>query len=261
MAERLRVLFLHGNGGGAARFARFRALYEARRPAWQAHFPALPGFDGRPLVDAAPGWETFLEPIREEVAAHPSSRWVLYGHGIGGSLLLEWARRGFDLPDDRRLAPAFVLLHGCIGAALDRRLFPRFMRPWGMRLALQAAIGWQPLQGFFERKLFIDAKAIPQDLRDRFFEGYRNCAAFPHFFDLITPAWYRGIQETLDGSGMRFLWGARERVVAADHLSLWKADFPRAEFVVIPDWDHFPMLDSPVAYFETLRQFMESAHA
>ncbi len=77
--------------------------------------------------------------------------------------------------------------------------------------------------------------------------------SLPRFFDLITPAWYREVQQKLQYEAFNFIWGSRERVVASKYLSLWKNDFPNATFDVIEDWDHFPMLEDPGGFYEKLQ--------
>lgn len=247
----LHLLLLHGNGGTRTRFIPFLEVVSQQENApFQTVIPELPGFDGRPIPDQS--WEAFVEPLQRAVLAAPDAQWVFYGHGIGGSILLEWAARGWAMPDGTFASPQRVLLHGCIGASLEHRFFPKLMQPRPIRWLIQRLITFPLLQPLWERKLFQVPARIPKKLRRQFFEDYRSCRAFPVFFDLITPQWYRRVQQQLSQVSFWFIWGEQERVVASKHLSLWKADFPKAQFHIVPDWDHFPMLEQPQAFYEVL---------
>ena len=254
---------VHGNGGASTRFALFQDLLEERGPAsLQLRLPELPGFDGRPLPPQAKiSWEPFLAPLRALLHSELDEPWIFYGHGIGGSLLLEWAAREWSLSNGSAARPSRVILHGSIGASLEHRLFPQLMRPAPVRALAQWLIHQPLLQQCWERKLFQHPERIPPALRRRFFSDYRHCAAFPVFFDLITPEWYRRVQRKTEHHPFYFLWGDRERVVASRYLRYWRRDFPRATFEVVPGWDHFPMLDHPEAFHQKIVGLTEEAIA
>lgn len=237
------LLLLHGNGGATSRFRLFRD--EVTRQEWPIRVvvPELPGFEGRPLPDTPAGWAPFLEAVAAAVAPYATERWAVYGHGIGGSLLLEWAARGWPLPDGVPFTPERVLLHAPVGASLQHRFFPRLMRPRPLRSFIHWLIYQPALQTLWERKLFLFPERIPAELRRQFFTDYRQCAAFPVFFDLITPAWYRSVLDRLTAADFHFIWGERERVIASQFVDYWRRDFPAARFTIVPDWDHFPMLE------------------
>ena len=239
------VLILHGNGGSRTRFEPLLAWLAQHHPDIEVVIPALSGFDGRPLPPASNYWDLFLQDLRRSLAGKETAKWVVYGHGIGGSLLMEWAARGYRFPNGTVVQPQRVILHSVIGASLAQRWFPKLMRPRLMRSLIQRLVTFRPLQSRWEKRLFLQPERIPQALRDQFFAGYRRCAAFPVFFDLITPAWYRQVQAQLSQAPFIFWWGEKERVVQARYLDLWRADFPAAQFLLEPHWDHFPMLDQP----------------
>ena len=249
----INLLLLHGNGGANARFDLFRQWVTDRGPEnLRLHLPELPGFEGRPLPPGDAGWPDFLGPLARQVALYPDEPWVFYGHGIGGSLLLEWAARDWD-----GCRPGLVILHGPIGASLEHRFFPKLMKPVPVRRLMQRLIHARPLQPVWERRLFQRPGSIPQPLRDRFFRDYERCAAFALFFDLITPDWYRRVQERVGERSFYFLWGAEERVVAARFLDYWRRDFPVSEFEIVPGWDHFPMLDQPEAFYQKITDLLK----
>jgi|AntRauTorckE5430_2_1112549.scaffolds.fasta_scaffold10218_2 pimeloyl-ACP methyl ester carboxylesterase len=244
---------LHGNGGGHTRFLPFLKLLQEKEPVpFRVHLPELPGFDGRPLPEGETGWAVFIRPLQDIVAPLAGEDWVVYGHGIGGSLLLEWAARGWALPGDLKWQPKQVVLHGLIGASLEQRFFPKLMRPMLIRKAMQSLIAWPPMRPVWEKRLFLRPQSIPEHVRRQFFRDYAHCAAFPVFFDLITPDWYRQVQEQLKMAAFNFLWGSKERVVASRYLELWQKDFPNATFEIVEGWDHFPMLEDAGAFYEKL---------
>ncbi|MEL6134805.1 MAG: alpha/beta fold hydrolase [Bacteroidota bacterium] len=248
------ILMLHGNGGGKTRFLPFLKLVAGDTT---HHFvvPALSGFDGRPLPAADNYWDTFLSDL--EKALGDEEIWIVYGHGIGGSLVMEWAARDFVLPSGRRLQPQKILLHSVIGASLHVRFFPKLMKPMGIRRMMQRLIVAPFMRSIWKRRLFLQPEHIEPEILNRFFEDYAQCAAFPIFFDLITVDWYREVREKINQLPFQFVWGGKERVVQAKHLGLWKTDFPQSTFSVVEDWDHFPMLDDPMDFQEKFLNFIQ----
>lgn len=253
----MNILLVHGNGGANARF---EPMLQLHRAAGSEHFvfhlPSLPGFEGRPLPAAADPWSPFIEALGTVVATDPDGDWVFYGHGIGGSFLLDWAARGWSLPGGGTVRPRGVIMHSIIGASLAERWFPKVMRLRLIRRLIHFLIPLPALRGLWEKRLFLDPDAVPGELRDRFFSDYRQCAAFPVLFDLITPEWYRGRLPLIDGADFHFLWGGRERVVAADYLRFWRRDFPDARFEVVPEWDHFPMLEQAESFYSKITEIL-----
>lgn len=254
----MNVLLVHGNGGANARFQLFRQIAEEQGADYRIHLPQLPGFEGRPLPKSGEPWTWFLDALAETVAAGGDGPWVYYGHGIGGSVLLEWARQGWTNGAGQSFQPQKVLLHGIIGASLEHRLFPKVMKPMIVRQTMKALIAAPALRPLWERKLFLMPAAIPEDLRRQFFADYDRCEAFSLFFDLITPDWYRAVQATIGQEAFHFIWGDKERVIASKYLAYWQNDFPQADFTIIKGWDHFPMLEQPQEFFETMTKMITS---
>ncbi len=244
------VLILHGNGGSRTRFVPLLKRLIVQYPEIQAVIPALSGFDGRPISKQASHWDLFVSEIREAIGEQIDKPWVLYGHGIGGSILMELAARDFRFADGTQLQVSQTILHAPIGATLQYRRFPKLMRPPLMRRLGKWLLTRKSLQKPWEKRLFQDAETIPPYLRDQFFRDYTQCAAFGIFFDLITPPWYEAVREKIRQLPFLFLWGEDERVIKVAHLQHWRADFPRATFEIVPGWDHFPMLEQPEAFTE-----------
>lgn len=253
----LRVLMLHGNGGSTTRFRPFLELVRNRSEI-SFHIPSLSGFDGRPLPKSDQYWDLFLSECEKIVGEYPTDKWAVYGHGIGGSLLLELANRKFAFPGGTIIEPESIILHSCVGASLSQRWFPSLMKPKIMRSLIHRMIYSPLLRSMWERRLFLHPENIPDELKTQFFEDYRHCAAFPVWFDLITPAWYRSVVETASTYPLSFLWGAEERVIKAKYLPLWQQDFPNANIDLVEDWDHFPMLDSPQAFTRKLLSLLDA---
>lgn len=248
-----KVLVIHGNGGASSRFAPFLEIVQQTDTNYEVVLPALPGFEGRSLPRVNDYWSLFIESLEQAVVeAGADGEWILYGHGVGGSMLLEWAARNWVLAGQTGWQPKAVILHSCIGASLQVRWFPRLMKPKWVRLLIQRMVHTSLLQPLWERRLFLHPETIPVQQRRQFFQDYARCAAFPILFDLITVPWYRKVQQRVGHRPFHFLWGDQERVVASHHLTLWKNDFPKSSFEVVPDWDHFPMLEQPEAFFRVL---------
>ncbi len=242
----MHLLLIHGNGGSRTRFLPFLDLLREGYPEMTPVIPRLSGFDGRDLPKVKNYWDLFLSEIEAAVMDHPEAeKWVFYGHGIGGSLLMELAARRYQFPNGLRLRPQRVILNSVIGASLDQRFFPRLMKPNLVRQLMQSLIAAPWMRSIWEKRLFQQPDQIPLALRKQFFQDYAHCAAFPVFFDLITVDWYQGILPRIQSDPFLFLWGEKERIVSARYLTLWRRDFPESTFEVISHWDHFPMLDDP----------------
>jgi pimeloyl-ACP methyl ester carboxylesterase len=224
---------VHGNGGGAHRFARVVPLMPPDVTLFAVTLPGFAAVPADPALRTLPGYAACLA---EMVAPLPRPRVVL-GHGIGGSIALELVQRQADLVDG-------LILHAPVGTRLDRRLFPRLMAVPGARALGKWLFAARPLRPIFRRLLF--SHAVPQGYLDRFFEEYRQCSVFSQMFDLITPAWFRGLRPTDLPSAL--LWGEAERLLPVDQIGDYRALLPRVTVRRVPGWGHFPMIEQPDAY-------------
>jgi pimeloyl-ACP methyl ester carboxylesterase len=137
-----------------------------------------------------------------------------------------------------------VVLHAPVGAYLDRRRLPTLMRPRLVRWMAQQALASPVLRPVWRRTFF--RSPVPDHIARKFFTNYRKCAAFSPMFDQITPRWFASLAP-VDIPAV-LLWGDRERVLAPSHAEGYRTLLPRAQVVVEPGWDHFPMIDAPQAY-------------
>ncbi len=246
------LLLMHGNGGSRTRFLPALKEIESRFPNQPLVIPQLSGFDGRWLPDSNKYWDVFLNDLYESVSDLLEVPWILYGHGIGGSLLMELASRNFVFPNGKVMPVKGVILHSVVGPALERRVFPNVMKPKWVRKVAQQLITWPYLRSFWEKRLFQHPEALSLDLRQQFFEDYAHCTAFPVFFDLITAEWYRRVRSVCRDYPFYFLWGNKERVLNVKLLQYLQADFPYSRFEVKTGWDHFPMMENPEEFVATL---------
>ena len=241
----MRIVAVHGNGGGSTRFGLVADLFPA-----DIEFDAidLPGFNGVPLdptLDSVPAYGDRLETLLG------GRRPIVLGHGIGGSIALDLASR-------RPEAIAGLILHAPVGADLDTRLFPRLMSPTWVRGLVRRGIAARPLRPIW-RRIFFPGGA-PADALDTFFDGYRDCAAFGQMFDIIDVDWFESVAPVTDVPSV-LLWGEHDRVLRSGQTDAIAAKLPAAERVIHPGWDHFPMIEQPEDYAETIAGLARSLAA
>lgn len=229
------IIAVHGNGGGAFRFAMV-----AERVPRDVRFiaPDLPGFGaatGR-RTTPLPSIRAYSEWLADVVAAAPGPR-VLLGHGIGCAFVLELLQRHRDLVDG-------VILHAPVMALLGQRAFPSLMRPRSVRWMVKQALASPILRPVWRRRFF--RTDVPERVVTTFFGNYAHCAAFSDMFDMITPRWFDSLKP-VDVPAV-LLWGDRERSLSPAHMSGYSRLLPQSTVVREAGWDHFAMLDAPGAY-------------
>ena len=227
------LVAVHGNGGGAHRFAWVVPLMPADVSLAAV---TLPGFAAVPADPALRSLADFAGCLARLVEPLPRPR-IILGHGIGGSIALELVQRHADLVDG-------LILHAPVGARLDRRIFPKLMATPGARSLGRRLFASRLLRPIVRRMLF--SRTVPAHYLDRFFEEYRQCSAFSQMFDLITPAWFQGLRPTELSSAL--LWGEDERLLSVDQLTDYQALLPCAVARRVPGWGHFPMIERPEEY-------------
>jgi pimeloyl-ACP methyl ester carboxylesterase len=226
------VVAVHGNGGGASRFARLGARLA---PDVALDAITLPGFGDVPADPTLVSIPDYADRLATLVPAGPV---VLLGHGIGGSIALDLVSRHPDLVDG-------LILHAPVGAHLDTRLFPKLMATDAARNLVKRAIAFKLIRPLLHRIFF--PTGVPEPHRSAFFDGYRRAEAFAQMFDIITVDWFDAL-EPIRSTPVTLLWGAEDRVLKAGHTDQFSAKAPEASTEIVPGWDHFPMLEQPDDY-------------
>ncbi|MEO1056798.1 MAG: alpha/beta fold hydrolase [Actinomycetota bacterium] len=229
------LVAVHGNGGGGFRFARAAPFIADDI---NFHAVTLPGFGGRPADPALRTLPDYAEQLWREIADLPRPVIVL-GHGIGGSIALDMVQR--HTIDG-------LILHAPVGTRLERRWFPRLMRPEPVRALIKWGISSRLTRPLVGRRFF--SPAVPADYRNRFLDEYGRAESFSQMFDVITPEWWDGL-ESVDLPAL-MLWGSADRVLGADQVADYTALLPQTWVDVVDGWGHFPMVEGPEDYAATI---------
>lgn len=229
----LTIVAVHGNGGGAFRFARVKP-YIPNEISFRA--VTLPGFADAPRDPTLETMRDYAGDLYRLIAAesHPL---ILLGHGIGGSIILEFGQHFASVVDG-------LILHAPVGTRLEARFFPRLMALPGARLIGRWLFSARLTRPLFRRLLF--SEPVPSAYLNRFFDEYRHCTVFAQMFELITPAWFAALHPIDLPTAL--LWGEQERLLHVDHLRDYQALLPNSLVRTIPGWRHFPMIEQPEAY-------------
>jgi pimeloyl-ACP methyl ester carboxylesterase len=230
---KLSLIAVHGNGGGGFRFSPSAPYYPE---SINFSAPTLPGFADVPRDPELTSLADYAEVLREHVRKQPAPR-VLLGTGIGGAIALEYIQHPAD-------DLAGVILHAPVGTRLDTRTFPKLMRTPGMSRLGQWAFSSRLTRPLFRRLLF--SEPLPDDVVDRFFDEYARCSVFSQMFRIIDADWFASLEPRHLPAAL--LWGEREKLLTVDQLEDYKALLPNHRVEVIPEWDHFPMLETPEAF-------------
>jgi pimeloyl-ACP methyl ester carboxylesterase len=241
-------VFAGGNGHSAARLARAREELALQRARFDLVELLYPGFERRPRADSL---ESFLDALSEAIreARHSPDRFLLYGTGIGGLLLVCLRARGDHLD-----AP--LLLQAPVLWGLERRRLPSLLRLAFARAALHALFANRLFQAWFERRYFM--APLSPECRTAFFEGYAQCGALPDLFHWLGPALLRRLEASLAArpealERVSVWWGGRDRVVSIEELRLTeRALGVRWPVTTFPAWGHYPMIDAPDEWVRTL---------
>lgn len=239
------IVAIHGNGGGAFRFARCLPFVPEGvdfRPI------TLPGFASQPRNPALRSLTDYANYLHAQIATLPKPLFLL-GTGIGGTIGLEYAQH-FALDG--------LILHAPVGTRLDTRWFPRLMR-----LPLMTWLGQRVFASLLTRPALsrlLFRGDVPAEYRRQFFEEYGNCSVFGQMFEIISADWFDSLHPIQTPTAL--LWGELERVLSVDQLDDYKSLLPDHIVRVVPDWDHFPMVEQPASFMletvqlvNALRQF------
>ncbi len=233
------LIAIHGNGGGGFRFERLKPFIPS-----SINFlaPTLPGFAE---VKRDPNLKTLKDyafKLREMIDGTPTPI-VLIGTGIGGSIALEF------LQHFERDVQALIL-HAPVGTRLDKRLFPKLMKPILIRRFGQWLFSAPIARPLFERLLFQSPEQIPADYLKKFFDEYRRCEAFAQMFDIINDEWFKSLRPSNIPAVL--LWGEKERVLTPDQASDYQTLLPNSVIKLVPNWNHFPMIEQPEAFAQEI---------
>ena len=161
----LTLVALHGNGGGGFRFDRIKPYLP---PEIQFQAVTLPGFAGEPPEPALRTLQDYANKLRVMIAGEARPV-VLLGHGIGGSIALEFVQHHAAEVDA-------LILHAPVGTQLETRRFPRLMASPIVCQFGQWLFSSAIARPVFRRLLF--SKPVPSRYLDRFFNEYRQCTVF-----------------------------------------------------------------------------------
>ena len=227
------LVAVHGNGGGAFRFARTVPFV----PEWVDFRPiTLPGFAAIPADPTLLSVSDYAKRLGEMIADVPRPV-ILLGTGIGGTIALQLAQQP-DTPIDG------LILHAPVGTRLDSRRFPRLMRVPGMKSLVKGIIASRLTRPIMARRLF--HSPLPQAYIDQFFDEYAQCSVFAQMFEIITPEWFAQLRPSPVPTAL--LWGAKERILSVDQLDDYKRLLPNHLVRIVENWDHFPMVEQPAEF-------------
>jgi pimeloyl-ACP methyl ester carboxylesterase len=233
----LHIVAVHGNGGGASRFA---SMVTAVGDRARVTAVTLPGFSTTRRDPSLVTVSDYADRLAELI--EPLGTPVVLGHGIGGSFALDLAARRPD-------TMSALILHAPVGANLDTRLFPRVMSTTPVRWLAKRLIAARLPRPLWRRLFF--PHGAPKHVLDTFFDEYRTCEAFGQMFDIISPAWFRQLPP-VDTVPTVVLWGEHDRVLRSGQADVITTKVPKAQTVVHPGWDHFPMIEQPGDYAEVI---------
>lgn len=240
--EPMTIIAIHGNGGGGFRFSR---LFQFMPEAVKLVAPTLPGFGDRPSDPSLTDLKRYAESIVEMVSNEAPPR-ILLGHGIGATILLEFAQQ------HARLANGFIF-HAPVGSSLNSRFFPNLMKiPMAPQIG-RYLFSEQLLRPLFRPLVF--SKNVPDDFCNKFFDEYRACSVFDQMFDIITPEWFASLKPISAPSVL--LWGTRDRAIRINELEHFKPLLTDLRTKVVSSWAHFPMIEEPEEYAKQIISISE----
>lgn len=212
--------------------------------------PELSGFAGKELPKSEDYWEQFFNDIYATMEGKTLEPWILFGHGFGGAILLEFARRQWTFPNGYILKPKKAIIYGCGGTAFNGGFFAKIRRHKLLRGIGKWFLSTKLFQKKCERRLFQKPEDISQEVRDQFFQDIRSCAAYHLVFNLQSDEWRKEAHEAAWHQSFVFIFGEKDRQLPIKWASEWKRDFPKSDFVTFENWDHYAMLDEPEEFLK-----------
>ena len=65
-------------------------------------------------------------------------------------------------------------------------------------------------------------------------------------FQIINYSWFKALSPI--NLPTTFLWGEKDWILKSNEINELKKLFPYHSKLIIPGWDHFPMIDQPESY-------------
>ena len=159
------------------------------------------------------------------------------GHGLGGVFVLEFLQQYAHLVDG-------VILHSIVGANLNKRIFPKIMKLPKIAFLVKNLIASPLFRPIISKKFF--QNKIDANYEKKFFEAFGNCEAFENMFQIINYSWFKALSPI--NLPTTFLWGEKDWILKPKEINELQNLFPNSSKFIVPDWDHFPMIDQPDNY-------------
>ena len=233
MEQSISIIAIHGNGGGGFRFDLAKPLFASNITFENL---TLPGFDCVNNRQIDYSMKQYADWLADRIKDMQKPR-ILMGHGLGGVFVLEFLQHYAKMVDG-------VILHSIVGANLNKRIFPKFMRLPFVAFIVKNIIASRIVRPLMSRKFF--QEKIDSSYENQFFEAFARCEVFERMFHLIDFPWFEGLSTVRVPAA--FLWGEKDWILGANEISALQKLFPFSYKKIVPGWDHFPMIDQPASY-------------
>jgi len=231
------LLLLHGWGASSANFGPvIGALHEK----FTVLAPDLPGFgfSDQPLEPW--GSYEYAGVVARLAAEVEASHFHVLGHSFGGRVALALS---------------------CAYPGLVKKLV--LVDSPGIRVPAAAKLA---LKGCLYRALRFSARALPPPQRESVLSWARQLLGSP---DYRAAGPLRGTLVKLLSEDFRtklpgilsptlVIWGDHDTEVPLDTARIMAQEIPHAELMIIPNAGHFPFLDQPKAFTDTVIRFLEA---
>lgn len=227
------ITAIHGNGGGGFRFDLSRPFFPNNLNFYN---PTLPGFHCNNKQSKRLTIKEYADWLADYLLDIPRPN-ILMGHGLGGVFVLEFLQKYEYLIDG-------VILHSIVGANLNKRIFPKLMKLPKVAFLIKSLIANPLFRPIISRKFF--QTRIDSNYEKLFFEAFGNCEVFENMFQIINYSWFKNLSPI--NLPTVFLWGEKDWILGPNEINELQNLFPFSSKSIIPNWDHFPMIDKPESY-------------